>query len=135
MLVIAGIRLVINPGDEEGIEKQKKVVGYTAVGIIVIGLADTLVNRVIFPEGGYFGPSVRAFSIQLRGISNYILGFVGGVILIAVIISGLLMLINYGNEEMFSKIKTTMKNIAFGCLIIFSAYTVITTLITTLMGE
>lgn len=132
MLVISGIRLVLNPGTEDEIEKQKKVVGYTAVGIIIIGLADTLVNQIVFPKGGFEGPNVEAFNLQLRGLSNYILGFLGGFIFVSLVVSGVLMVVNQGDEEMWGKIKTTMKNILIGVTIVFSAYTIVATLINTL---
>ncbi|GEM_PF-3590407 len=134
MLVISGIRLVLNPGDEAGIETHKKTVAYTAVGIVIIGLADTLVNQVVFPEGGYNGVNIQAFEVQLKGLSNYILGFLGATIFISLVISGVLMVINQGDEEMWGKIKTTLKNITIGVVIVYSAYTVVATLISTLLG-
>lgn len=133
MLVISGIRLVLDPGSEENIEKHKKVVAYTAVGIIIIGMSGTLINEVIFPNGGYGGPNVRAFNVQLRGLSNYILGFLGGFIFVSLVISGVLMVVNQGDEEMWGKIKTTMKNILIGVTVVFSAYTIVATLIQTLI--
>src|SRR5690606_7070263 len=60
MLVVAGVRTLLTPGNDEEIERQKKIVGYTAIGIILIGLADTLVNQIIFPSGGYEGVNISA---------------------------------------------------------------------------
>lgn len=134
VLVIAGIQLVLNPGSEEDIEKQKKVVGYVAVGIIIIGLADTLINRIIFPAAGTRGMSVETFEAQLKGLSNYVLGFLGVAIFVSFVISGVLMVANRGDEETWGKVKTTMKNILIGSFVSFSAYTIVATLLTTLLG-
>ncbi len=133
MLVIASLRLVINPGSDDQIDGQKKLVAYTAMGIIMIGLADTLVNVIIFPQGGYSGVNVSALELQLTGLSNYILGFLGAIVFVSFLISGVLLVINMGNEDIVGKIKTTLKNIVIGALVAFSSYTVVATLLGTLL--
>lgn len=132
-LVISGTRLVINPGTEEEIEKEKKKIGYIAVGIIIIGLADTVINRAVFPKGGYEGMNLKAFEKELFGLSGYILGFVGIAIFITFVIAGVLLVMNQGDTDKTGQIKTTLKNVMIGVLIIFSAYTIVSTLIRTLL--
>ena len=133
MLVIASLRLIINPGSDDQIDGQKKLVAYTATGIIMIGLADTLVNVIFFPEGGYRGVNVSALELQLTGLSNYVLGFLGAIVFVSFMISGVLLVINMGNEDVVGKIKTTLKNIVIGALVAFSSYTVVATLLGTLL--
>lgn len=134
ILVVSAIRLVINPGAEDEVEKEKKLVGYTAVGIIIIGLSDVLINQIVFPRGGFEGVNVSALEVQLKGLSNYILGFMGVGIFATLVISGVMMVANMGNEEVFTKIKTTLKYILIGCLVVFSAYTIVATLLTTFLS-
>jgi|CXWL01.1.fsa_nt_gi hypothetical protein len=134
ILVVSALRLVINPGAEEEVEKEKKLVGYTAVGIIIIGLSNVLINQIVFPGGGYEGVNVTAFEQQLKGLSNYILGFMGVGIFATLVISGVLMVANQGDEDTFTKIKTTMKYILIGTIVVFSAYTIVATLLTTFLS-
>jgi len=134
MLVIASMKLIVNPGSDEQIEKQKKLVGYTAVGIIIIGLADTLVNRIVFREGGYKPVDVSAFERQLEGLSNYILGFLGVAIFATIVISGVIMVIHFGNDDMITKVKTNMRNVLIGSVVAYSAYTIVATVLRTFLA-
>lgn len=138
VLIIASIRLVINPGSDEQIEKQKKLVVYTALGIIVIGLADTVVNRIIFPidraTGQIQGVNVSLLEQQLQGLSNYILGFVGVFVFVTFVVSGVIMVINMGNDDVISRVKNSMKNAVIGVLVIYSAYTIVATLLRTFLA-
>lgn len=133
MLVVASLSLIVDPGNDEQIEKQKKTVGYTAVGIIIIGLANTMINQIIFPNGGFDGVNVNAFELQLRGLSNYVLGFMGVFIFASLIISGFSMIVYYGNDDVISKIKTTLTNVVIGTFVAFSSYTIIATILGTLI--
>ncbi|MDP2691692.1 MAG: hypothetical protein Q8O95_04800 [bacterium] len=134
VLVIASMRLIANAGDEDQINKQKKIVGYAAMGIIIIGLAETLVDGIIFGQGGYAGVNVPAFEQQLQGLSNYILGFLGVVIFVTFVISGVVMVGNFGNEDMVSKVKSTLKNVVIGVFVAYSAYTIVATLLRTVLA-
>lgn len=133
-LVISGMRGLLNPGNDEVIEQQKKILGYTAVGIIIIGLADTLVNQIVFPSGGYDGVNVSALEVQLRGLSNYLLGFLGVIAFVTFVIAGVVMVINFGNDDLVSKAKAAMKNVFIGCIVAFSAYTIVATIIRTFLA-
>jgi len=134
MLVIAGARTLLTPGNEEEMEHQKKVVAYTAIGIIIIGLADTLVNQIVFPSAGYAPVNVAALEIQLQGLSNYLLGFLGVIIFVTFTISGVVMVANFGNDEVVGKAKTAMKNVLIGTIVAYSAYTIVATLIRTFLA-
>jgi len=117
MLVVASLRLIVNPGTEEVIEKQKKIVGYTIVGIIIISLSETMINDIVFPNAGYQGVQVEAFERQLQGLSNFLLGFLGIIIFVTFVISGVILVIHYGNEDVLGKVKTTLKNVLIGALV------------------
>jgi hypothetical protein len=138
MLIIASIRLVINPGSDEQIEKQKKLVAYTALGIIIIGLSDTVVNQIVFPidraTGELQGVNVSLLELQLQGLSNYVLGFVGVFVFVTFVISGVVLVVNMGNEEINTKVKTSMKHSIIGVLVVYSAYTVVVTLLRTFLA-
>ncbi len=137
-LIVASIRLVINPGSDEQIEKQKKLVAYTALGIIIIGLSDTVVNQIIFPinraTGELEGVKVNLLELQLQGLSNYVLGFVGVFVFVTFVISGVVLVINMGNEEIVGKVKTSMKNAIIGVFVIYSSYTIVATLLRTFLA-
>lgn len=134
MLVTAALRLIINPGTDDVIEQQKKLVGYTALGIIIIGLADNLVNRIIFPSGGYEPINVGNFEIELQGLSNYALGFLGVIIFVTLVLGGVMMVANFGNDDIVGKVKTSIKNVVIGAFVAFSAYTIVATLLRTFMA-
>jgi len=135
MLVITSMRLIINPGGEDQIEQQKKVVGYTAVGIIIIGLSDTIVNRILFADGGTKGVNVTALNVELQGLSNYVLGFLGVIIFITFVVSGVMMVVNAGNDDVTTKVKSTLKNVVIGAIVAYSAFTIVATLLETFLSS
>ncbi len=47
VVVIAGFYLILSLGDESGKEKAKKILIYTAAGIILLGLAKAIVSLFI----------------------------------------------------------------------------------------
>ena len=134
MLIVASLRLVINPGSDEQIERQKKLVAYTAVGIIIIGLSDTLVNRIFFAQGGTQGVNVGELEVQLQGLANYVLGFLGVIVFVSFVISGVMYVIYFGNDDVIGRVKTTMRNVVIGSLVAFSAYTIVATLLRTFLS-
>ncbi|MDP3975714.1 MAG: hypothetical protein Q8P95_02245, partial [bacterium] len=127
MLIVASLRLIVNAGDEEQIKKQRNIVGYTALGIIIINMASILIEKIIFRSGGFEPIDVPAFESQLTGLSNYILGFLGTILLVSIILSGMAMVVYYGNDDIITKVKTTLKNIVIGTLVAYSAYSVVAT--------
>ncbi|MGE3278810.1 MAG: hypothetical protein AB7J40_03370 [Candidatus Altimarinota bacterium] len=134
MLVIAGSRTLLMPGSDEEMAAQKKIVGYTVMGIIIIGLADVLINQIVFPNAGYEGVNVAALEVQLQGLSNYLLGFLGAIVFVTFTISGVVMVANFGNDEVVGKAKSAMTNVLIGVLVVFSAYTIVATLLRTFLA-
>ena len=46
IIVIAGIRLVISQGEQEAVEKSKKTILYAVIGLIIILLAQAIVQFI-----------------------------------------------------------------------------------------
>ncbi|MBU0766616.1 TrbC/VirB2 family protein [Patescibacteria group bacterium] len=46
VIVIAGVRLVISQGEQEAVEKSKKTILYAVVGLIIILLAQAIVQFI-----------------------------------------------------------------------------------------
>ena len=47
LLVIAGLRYTLSGGNEEKVAESKRMIIYTLVGLVVIGLAASIVNFVL----------------------------------------------------------------------------------------
>jgi hypothetical protein len=129
MLVIAGTQLVLNPGDETEVTKKTKMVGYTATGIVMIAMSEFLVNRVVFREGGTYGVDIKTGVKQLVGLSNYVLGFMGVIILVTLVIGGFMLFFYAANEEVVSKVKSVVGHVIIGALVSYSAYTIVATIV------
>ncbi|MBU2213593.1 pilin [Patescibacteria group bacterium] len=46
IIVIAGIRLVVSQGEQEAVEKSKKTILYAVIGLIIILLAQAIVDFI-----------------------------------------------------------------------------------------
>jgi hypothetical protein len=66
---------------------------------------------------------------QLVGLSNYVLGFLGVITLVAFVISGFMLLFYGASEEVVSKVKSILGHVILGVLVSFSAYTIVATIV------
>jgi hypothetical protein len=127
-IVLSGMRMVLSPGNDEVISSQKKIFMWAVIGLVIITLSDRLVN-IFYGESGQRGIDVQSGLVELAGLTNYILGFMGIVAAASLIYAGVLMIANYGNQEAVSKAKTVVRDVLIGVVIAFSAYTIVSAIV------
>jgi hypothetical protein len=127
-IVNSGIRIIISPGNAETVTNQRRVILWASLGLILINLADRLVF-VFYNEGGTQGINVQAGLVEIAGLANYLLGFLGIIAAASLIYAGILTIANFGNPEAVSKAKNVVRDVALGIIIAFSAYTIISAIV------
>ena len=127
-IVLSGMRMLMSPGNEEVMGAQKKIFMWAAMGLIIITMADRIVY-IFYGKSGEKGVNVKAGLVELAGITNYILGFMGILAAASLIYAGVIMLVNYGNTEMVGKAKTVVRDVMIGIVIAFSAYTIVSAIV------
>lgn len=125
-IFIAGYRLLIAGGQiEEVATAQKKNVQWILIGFVVITIADQVVNNVFFRNEGAFldNPVAAQAAAQegvkyLRQIVDFFVAFVGTVAVLAIIVSGMRMVMSPGNEEVINAQKKVFMWAAIGLVMI-----------------
>lgn len=129
VLVIAGFRMVTSAGNEEVIGKEKKRIMYAVLGLLLAGVAEFAVKKIIFRDGGEKGIDVEAAQKLVISFTNFIASFIGVGAFVMLIYGGYLYLASFGNEEQTGKAKKIIIGAFIGITIAFAAYAIVNTII------
>ena len=117
VIVIAGFYLVLGLGGESS-RTAKKIIIYTAVGIIIISIASDIVDVM---RGIPSGNDVLAFRTDVRTIINTTLNYVALVLLVVIFIAGVILLTSGGDEGRRDTAKKIIIYAIIGTLVIVFA--------------
>lgn len=127
-LIIAGIRLVSNAGNEDVIDKAKKQIQYSIAGIILVLISESLVREIFFSNnGGQF--DVSAANRLILTFTNFISGFIAIAALVSLLYAGFLYVFQPSNEENASRTKNAIIGAVVGIIIASGAFAIVNTVI------
>ena len=131
LLVVQAIGVLGSFGAEDTIRKAYRAVFYTAMGIMLVAF-----DRVIASVFGFDSmstlpgpPNAGIFVVEIFGFVRFFLVFVGIIVIGVMIYSGLMMLLNFGNDEYITKGKSFLINAGLGLLLIAMSFVIISTMI------
>ena len=116
--------------------KHKAVI----IGVIVVGFCFAIAPHGAFAALGDagisnpLGKSDQTITDVLTGIIKWMLGLVGFLALIALIIAGGRMIIDFGNEEQVRKAKMTITWAVIGLLVVILSYAIVNIVSTQILG-
>lgn len=86
--------------------------------------------------GGIKNPlkGVNSITDVLKNVINWLLGLVGFAALIALIIGGFRMIVDFGNEEQVKKAKTTILWAVIGLAVVILSYAIINIVVSDILG-
>jgi len=127
---ISGISLVIAAGDEEAVTKQKRNLTWSLIGMLVILLANNIVNAiyVIKTPSEVVAGSPQSSITEISSIIRLILVFLGPIAIAFTIYAGFYYLTSFDNEERTTKAKNMIVGGVTGIIIIYSAVAIVNTL-------
>lgn len=138
-LVLSGAKLVTSGDDEQTVTKAKKNFAASIVALIVIMIADYLINQVLYKvskigtaiSGQGVEPAVNVGKgIELLGqITNFVASFAGPVAVLMLIIAAVLYLTAAGEEQKMTAAKGIVKATIIGLIVIYGAYALVVTFI------
>lgn len=127
-LIIAGIRLVGNAGNEEVMEVAKNQIKYSIAGIILVLISESLVREVFFVrDGSKF--DVNAANRLIVTFTNFISGFIAIAALISLLYAGFMYIFQPSSEENAGRIKNAIIGAVVGIIIAAGAFAVVNTVI------
>lgn len=129
-----GLRFIGLSGNEEEVTKDKKNLGASVVGLILIYVGDTLINKVFYvlDKSGYpstsgVKPGVDAAAgvAEIVAFTNFAV-FLTAPIAIAVLVAGAIMYITAaGEEERMTKAKRMVVSAVVGLIVIYGAFAIV----------
>lgn len=117
VIVVAGVKLVMNDGNEEVLDKQMNTLTYAIIGLFLIGLADDISQIFTVDKGGFLkDPNTavqtsRYFGKTVQIIITFIKYVIGALAAYTITSSGLRMVLIGSNDEEMTKDK---KKIGWG---------------------
>lgn len=127
-LIIAGIRMVSNAGNEDVIDKAKNQIRYSIAGIILVLISESIVREVFFVNnGGQF--DVSAANRMILTFTNFISGFIAIAALISLLYAGFMYIFQPANEENASRTKNAIIGAVVGIIIAAGAFAIVNTVI------
>lgn len=131
MIIVSVIRAIGSFGKEEELTNVRQTIFGTASGILMISLLPaiklTLGIRDLSPLGALGGAAVEATPIiqEIGGIVSNLLVFLALIAVAIVIYAGVRMIVNFGNEEEFTKSRSLIIRAIIGMVVIFISYTAV----------
>ncbi len=132
-MTIAGVRLITAGGNQETIEKEKRHLVWSGIGMLMILLATNLVNA-IYVVNKVTGETTAANASvgidEVGGIIKLILVFLGPMAVVFTIYAGIMYLTALDNEDRANKAKKMIVAGVTGIIIIYSAFALANTFLT-----
>jgi hypothetical protein len=126
MIVLAAFKMMTAQGDEGKVKKQTQTIIGALMGLFIIALARPVVEAfygintaVVNSNGSREGAKII---VQL---ANYIMGFTALAAIIMLIVSGFMMIVNFGNDQRVQKAKKMISWVLIGLALIMSAYMIV----------
>ncbi|HPO06072.1 MAG TPA: hypothetical protein PLQ36_03105 [Candidatus Gracilibacteria bacterium] len=133
-LVLSGVKMITAQGDSKVIEEQQKNLKYGFLGLVVIIMADVLVNKIFYPkaEVNVVAPGAEQMSNltkEVFGIISYVMEFLGIGAIVAIIGAGAYYIFSFTNPDKMDTAKNILKNVSILFIIIALAYTIVSAII------
>ena len=140
-IIRSGAKLVLAGDSDEVLTNEKKNLMGGIFGLVVIMLADTIVNQVLFkvdaPDSGFTPGGQEAVVTfdagrgiqEIVGITNFIVTWAAPFAVLALVIGGFMYLTAFGDEEQTGKAKKIIFNSMIALVIIYGAFAIVSTVI------
>lgn len=131
------IRMAANTAGDE-LEKDKKNIMASLMGLILIIIADPIINKVFFSIDSSRYPSTGGAVVNINytqgiseivGFTNYLVAILTPIAILVVIAGGIMYMTSGGNAENQAKAKRMIFLALTGIIIIYGAFAIVSTFI------
>jgi predicted permease len=139
-MLISAFRMIMAQGEESVIEEEKRDFQYGFVGLVVIIMADVMINKVFYPvtTAGAQVPGTQehqTLAQEIFSLLSYLLEFLAITSIFFMVIAGGYYIISVGEDDQTENAKKILKNLVFGFIMIVFAYTVVSAVSPDLAGQ
>lgn len=127
IIIVSGILAVTSYGKEEGGTQFKHTVGAVIFGVFLIAIKQVILGTLGLQVGAVLpgNPTVNTALQKIVQVVSGLLEFAGILAAAVMIYAGILMALNFGNEEQYSKAKGIILRAGIGLLAIIASFAVI----------
>lgn len=118
MVIVSGVRIIASFGKEEGVAALRRAVFAVAAGILLIMLRFVIAATI----GATATPNPTTIIGSVMVIVANLMLFLALVVIIVIIYAAILMMLNFGTEEQFTKARTLIVRALIGLLVIVVSY-------------
>lgn len=131
-------RIIAVGSSEDSLASDKKNLVYSAIGLVLILVADNVINNVLFkvdlsryPGTGGVQPAISAQAgvAELVGITNFTVSVVGPIAVLALLAGGVLYITAAGKEDQIERAKRIIMATLGGIILIYGAFAIISTIV------
>lgn len=136
-MLISAMKIITAQGEEDVITEEKKDFQYGFTGLIVITMADVMINKVFYPED-IQAPGigeVQTFAQEVFALLRYVLEYGAIIAIVFMILAGFYYIISLGEDENTETAKTIFKNLIIGFILIVIAYTLVSAVSPNVAGQ
>jgi len=127
IIIVSGILAVTSYGKEEGGTQFKRTVGAVIFGVFLIAVKQVILDTFgLVAEADPLGmPTIDPVIQKIVQIVSSLLAFTASLAAVVIVYAGILMILNFGNEEQYTKAKGVLVRACIGLLAIGVSYAVI----------
>ncbi|MFA5854901.1 MAG: pilin [Candidatus Gracilibacteria bacterium] len=136
MLIRSGAILVMSSDNEEEVTREKKNILYIAAGLFLVVVSSLVVNKIFYNVEFNDAANTTRITLdqnelmrQIIGVVNLMVSFVGPIMMLGLVASGVLYLTSAGNDERMGLAKKIMVNSVIGIVVIYGAFALVSTVI------
>ncbi|MBT4384182.1 hypothetical protein HOD30_00360 [Candidatus Peregrinibacteria bacterium] len=137
MFIRAGATMISGSHNEEAVTQSKKSLMVGAAGLFLVLISDLVVRNILY-DAEYNDTASKtiveidqnAFIAQVVAFTNILVTFVGPIMMLGIVIGGVVYVTSAGNEERTNLAKKILLNSVIGIIIIYSAFALVSTVIT-----
>jgi hypothetical protein len=128
MMVYSGFQVLVAGGSDETVNAAKKRIVISSIGLIIVGLSETIIKDVVFKDQGDEIDVERGREI-IVGLTNFLSSMMAVIAVLAFVYAGFLYILNFGNDEMTGKAKKVMFGAIIGLVLAAAAFAIVSTVI------
>lgn len=137
-IVRNGLILIMAGEKEEELSKTKKNIFYGFLGLIIIMMANPIINNIFFkidtskyPGTGPVKPGIdtKQLVLEIAGITNIVAAITGPFAILSLVVGGLMYILAGENDERLGKAKKIIIWSIVGIVLIYGAFAIISTVI------
>ncbi len=134
MIIISGIRAVINYGSDEGLTQLRRTIVSVGFGIVIIASKFIIQGSIITSGANPTGGNPNGIIDTVVDVINIGVAIMGLMSVIMIIYAALLMILNTGNDEQYSRARRLIIRVAIGLIVLLSSAVLVNFLVIVSFG-